>query len=50
MIFPHKQGLIPRLQQYLRYQSRFGYESLFLTVAAVAFFATGAGLWWLFGR
>jgi len=50
MIFPHKQGLIPRIQQYLRHQGRFGYESLFLAMAVLAFLATGVGLWWLFGR
>lgn len=35
------------LAEYLRYQSRFGYEPLVLTFGALATLATAVTLWWL---
>lgn len=43
-----KEGLIARFRRYLRYQSRFGYERLYLSASAIAILLTGGAIWWMF--
>jgi hypothetical protein len=46
----HKQGLLARFREYLRYQSRFGHERLVLSMGAVAIALTGLGIWLMFAE
>lgn len=35
------------LGEYIRFQSRYGYEPFMLTLAGLAVVGTGLGMWWL---
>lgn len=50
LYFPHRGGLLGRIQEYLRYQSRFGHERIKLILGIVGILITGAGVWWLFSQ
>lgn len=45
-----KQGMIARFRGYLRYQSRFGHERLYLSASAVALVLTGFAIWRMFAE
>lgn len=46
----HKQGLMARFREYLRYQSRYGHERLFLSMGAIAVVLTGLAIWQMFAE
>ncbi len=50
MQFPRRRGVIPRFQQHLRYQSRFGHERFKLVFGLIAIVATGIAITFLFAH